>query len=352
MVQKHRIFLPGVDRSESSMTLVAALLGNHDRLIKHPHFMNGLSAICRDAKSVFEIVDSAAESDVCIYPKWLHFSKGTREAADAVCEIAERANRPAIFFQLFDHGIPFVPRYGFVFHPSVFASRRHPREFAMAPQTDDILLYTGNQVDTRPKSIKPIVSFCGNAGDPAKDLALLMLGRPRNAVGMWYRRRTLAAIRRCSDVETRFVLRSGFWGGCVTKTSTDEVLRARLREEYVRNVIDSDYVLCIRGAGNFSFRFYEALSAGRIPLLIDTDCYLPFQNTINWNEHCIVVPYRDIHKANEIILAFHEKLTAESFRQLQFRNRQLWEQYLCPLAFYSQAVEFARAYRGDLRQKK
>ena len=39
---------------------------------------------------------------------------------------------------------------------------------------------------------------------------------------------------------------------------------------------DNLYGLCVRGFGNFSFRLGETLMMGRIPILIDTECILPF----------------------------------------------------------------------------
>ena len=44
--------------------------------------------------------------------------------------------------------------------------------------------------------------------------------------------------------------------------------------EYYENLLDSDYILCIRGAGNFSIRLYETLMVGRIPIFVNTRLYL------------------------------------------------------------------------------
>ena len=35
-------------------------------------------------------------------------------------------------------------------------------------------------------------------------------------------------------------------------------------------MLASPYILCVRGAGNYSARFYEALALGRIPVLVNT----------------------------------------------------------------------------------
>ena len=51
--------------------------------------------------------------------------------------------------------------------------------------------------------------------------------------------------------------------------------------EYYENIKNSDYVLVFKRTGNFSIRLYETLMMGRIPIFINTDCLLPFNNHIN-----------------------------------------------------------------------
>jgi len=46
-------------------------------------------------------------------------------------------------------------------------------------------------------------------------------------------------------------------------------------KEYDALLSETDYVLCPRGLGNSSIRFYETLSSGATPILIDTNSGLP-----------------------------------------------------------------------------
>ena len=54
------------------------------------------------------------------------------------------------------------------------------------------------------------------------------------------------------------------------------------RRAFIDNIIIGDYTFCYRGTSKLFFRFYETLCLGRIPLFIDTDCKLPFDDTIDW----------------------------------------------------------------------
>ena len=58
--------------------------------------------------------------------------------------------------------------------------------------------------------------------------------------------------------------------------------------EYDTELTKSDYVLCPRGSGNTSIRFFETLSAGVTPILIDSGVVNPVINNNNFWSHNIV----------------------------------------------------------------
>ena len=90
----------------------------------------------------------------------------------------------------------------------------------------------------------------------------------------------------------------------------------------------------MRGGGNFSVRFYESLSVGRIPVFLDTDSLLPLESEINWNMHCVIVNESKYRNLPNIISDFHNDLSDDAFLKLQNRNRDLWEDYLTRHNFF------------------
>jgi hypothetical protein len=108
---------------------------------------------------------------------------------------------------------------------------------------------------------KPVVSFCGLVSAHRKPLLDLL--RSRHNI----------------DVTTSFIERTQFWAG---KPHDPTIVK-----EFEINVINSHFVVANRGNGNFSMRFYQTLSAGRIPVLIDTDMVLPFEDEIDWTKYCV-----------------------------------------------------------------
>ncbi|MEB3359624.1 MAG: exostosin family protein, partial [Synechococcales bacterium] len=115
----------------------------------------------------------------------------------------------------------------------------------------------------------------------------------------------------------------------------DYNLLKQVRRDYVQNMVESDYVLCCRGLGNYSFRLYEALSCGRIPVLINTDCVLPYDFWIDYKDYCIWVEEREISDLPEIVADFHARLSPQAFIAHQQNCRALWEHYLSPRGFFS-----------------
>ena len=63
---------------------------------------------------------------------------------------------------------------------------------------------------------------------------------------------------------------------------------------------------------------------GRIPVFVNTDCLLPLENQINWQNHCVWVESNDSKTIIERIQSFHRKLPESDFKKLQYSNRKLW----------------------------
>lgn len=158
------------------------------------------------------------------------------------------------------------------------------------------------------KSIVPTVSFCGQIHN--------------NAV----RIKAVEALKKSKHIRSNFVIRSGFWANLTRK---DLINRSdkfhKVRKDFINNILSSNYALCVRGQGNFSLRFYEALSLGRIPVLVNTDCVLPFEQHINWRNYIVVA---NVDNVNEAIMKFHSRFSNKQFRELQRKCRKLWLNWL------------------------
>ena len=130
------------------------------------------------------------------------------------------------------------------------------------------------------------------------------------------RYKTLQQFEKALDFDTNYLIRSKYRGGKQTPEN-----RKKTTEEYYQNQIDSDLIVCVRGVGNFSLRFYETLAMGRVPIFIDTDSPLPDIGDKNWHDYIIWVDSKDIKDAPEIA---RDWLLNRDLHEQQKMNRRLW----------------------------
>lgn len=210
----------------------------------------------------------------------------------------------------------------------VFVSDKYPTFF----DTDEIKI--------RPKKAQPLIGFCGYADFSgfikfSHTLRLVrenlqrFISNPLRKdyeplfASAYERARLLGYFEKSAMVESHFIYRKQYRAGVQRGES-----RAVTTREYFENIKNSDYVLCVRGAGNFSVRLYETLMMGRIPVFVNTDCLLPFEDEIDWKKHLVWIEWKDRKNIAARVADFHANLSAAEFEQLQKDNRRLWKETL------------------------
>jgi hypothetical protein len=109
-------------------------------------------------------------------------------------------------------------------------------------------------------------------------------------------------------------------------------------ELYQRQLLNSDYVLCVAGHGNYSFRLYEVMRAGRIPIIVDTDQLLPCTNEIDWQQVGLWLKPEELGQLSAKLLAYHQSLRP-LFEYRQQQNRDLYQKYLTTEGFYATVID-------------
>jgi hypothetical protein len=143
-------------------------------------------------------------------------------------------------------------------------------------------------------------------------------------MGVLFRERALRALSNEPRIEPHFISRGSYSGHVNTiQGSVDGH-----RREFVENLLNSDYALCIKGDANASVRFYEALSLGRIPLFLDTACVLPLEDTIMYRDFCVFVDWQDVDRIGDVLIEFHRKLSPERFVAMQKQARSVYREHL------------------------
>ena len=220
-----------------------------------------------------------------------------------IAEYLQYTNKPILAFFNDDSCKPIndnIPKNVHVFRTSINKTKQKKNEFAMPAWSADFK-FTG----TTYKCPRPVVSFCGAITDPVREKCIQQLEKN-------------------PKVKVDFIIRRSFWGGSPHDPT--------LRDEYIENIKNSDMVLCCRGAGNFSYRLYETLSCGKIPIIVDTDISLPCPDKVNWDKFIVTTP----EKINDSINDWWSRHNVETYNIRQKYSRYVYETYLSPdgFAFY------------------
>lgn len=198
--------------------------------------------------------------------------------------------------------------------------------------------YNTTEISERSFEKKPVIGFCGQADksrlEALKDVVKISLKnilyylklKPETAhhvLASKYLRATMVyTFLKDKRVNSNFIIRKKYRAGI---SSNEQKNKHKTTLEFFDNILNSDYVLCVRGAGNFSVRLYETLAMGRIPIFLNTDCMLPLSDTIAWKDHVVWVEYKERNQIVEKVLDFHSKLNESELNNQFKKNRELWE---------------------------
>lgn len=298
----------------------------------------------------FIIVDSMSEADVVILPMSWNYYVQTQQMplAYAFIDEAKQAHKWVWSINNGDFGVK-LPKINnlTVFRQSGYVSNNQSGHVGFPSMIEDYI--TKNNLNTSflngQYSSKPIVGFCGLAIDSKRN-AVVEIGKqvyrnlksylgltsvePQQLLSPSYlRTRLLTRLENSSALDCRFIKRQLYRAGVTKNKDTHDTTIA-----FYNNILESQYVLCARGAGNFSVRFYETLMMGRIPLYVHTDGYLPLSDVIDWKDHVVWVDYKDRHRIDGILLDFHRQLDQDRLIAMFKSNRKLWEDQLRLSGFF------------------
>ncbi len=103
----------------------------------------------------------------------------------------------------------------------------------------------------------------------------------------------------------------------------------RRRGEFRRSMRESRIALCPESIpGVFPYRFFEAMSAGRIPLLVGSDFVFPFADVIPYQDFIIHLERSHADQAGFAALDFIQSHSDDDIIERGKLGRGYWQQYL------------------------
>lgn len=124
----------------------------------------------------------------------------------------------------------------------------------------------------------------------------------------------------------------------------DETKRRKLEAAYISCAVKSWAMLCPRGMGSSSIRFYEALCFGRIPVHISDEYTFPLDDCIDYKRFCIDIRQDDVPVMGKILAAWFRKKDREELAGICRAARAAYEEHLQAAHAQGIAVHILRRF--------
>jgi hypothetical protein len=306
------------------------------------------------AKNQFTEVNSLQDCQIAIYPEKA-FNPETLVFNSSVYDAAEKAKKysaPIIIDATSDSDVFLNIPTANILRCGLYRSLKKPFE-TECPFWSNYRTKKGlDSLDVLSKGQKPAVGFCGTTSSLGKlaniskrivpnaiARSILSQGKQARSIdvrlieGMSLQLRETAMKILISDrrINSFFELTNNYRSYYIQNDSK----KIALENLFIANTNKCDYVLCVRGSGNYSGRFYMALNAGRIPVVIDTDVVIPFEEHF----HIIKVPLNSLENIGDIISEHFETATEQELIEMKLANRAAYHQFLSPEKFLPRFLE-------------
>ncbi len=93
---------------------------------------------------------------------------------------------------------------------------------------------------------------------------------------------------------------------------------------FKKTMLDSYFSICPRGFGPTSFRLYESIMNGVVPVYISNNHFLPFKDKIDWNKFAIILKSRGINKIPKLLKS---KIENGSYYQMKKELDDIKDEY-------------------------
>lgn len=103
---------------------------------------------------------------------------------------------------------------------------------------------------------------------------------------------------------------------------------------FLKRIACAKFVFAPRGDGSSSFRAYQAMAAGSVPVIMDMVSY-PFDNEVNWDTICLRGSLSEIDQLIDKALT----MTDSDYRQMRRNAMQFWDEYCLHSKLYDKLCQ-------------
>ncbi len=266
----------------------------------------------------FQIVEQPEDADFFSVPYEYFFAEDEAQPyLQNVFAKAKAARKKVLLFDYTDYCDRTVslPPHAILFRVSVYRHHKRENEIVMPYFVEDM----GTRYNLVPKENEEecVVGYCGQSrfAHIVKECRArlkwffyslwLRLSDDHNPSvhqrGVFWRTR---ALRILAHARIPLAVKERSFYSLHSSSHTEDP--QTVRKEYIENLREADLALCIRGDANASQRFYEALSAARTPLFLDTDCVLPLEEIIDYDKVILRITSGEIERMPERVRAWQK----------------------------------------------
>lgn len=239
-------------------------------------------------------MSSYENCDFVISCKFYAGTTNSPQNIQKLLDLYKLVNKKIIVFLICDFADNFeIPNNVFLFRTSIFNTKRKYNEYLLPYIWESFIDYPFLPLEVNKNNL-PIVGFCGRVDK--------------------YRERLINLLQINNKIKCNFMLKTQYWGG--------NPHDPKLIKDFKNNIEMSHFTICNRGNGNYSMRFYQTLSLGRIPILVDTNLIFPFSDEINWHEIAIIGKNEE-----DVIQKIIEWWSTKDIVLIQKKCRETFEKY-------------------------
>ena len=233
-------------------------------------------------------------------PKWGMINK--KNIQNIINSYTNNTDKIIYIFLISDSCDQFtIPENVRLYRTSLYKSKQKKNEYLLPYIWEGIT----KSVHSLEKGKLPIVGFCG--------------------LNSKFRKKTIQLFESNKNIKSNFIIREKFWGG--------NPHDPKLMSDFQNNMISSHFNVCNRGKGNFSIRFYQTLSCGRIPILLNTDIILPFEKEINWND---IIVFGDSEE--ELVSKVLHYWNSKNIIEMQEKCKEIYNKYFSNTKFLDKVL--------------
>ncbi len=264
--------------------------------------------------NLLQIVEKLDQSDVILVPHDAYFFSRNFEYLKYLNELAKF--KPVIFSDRGD-----FPKKPSITNSFAIRVALNPGESSARKIVVPYNVLSLHELPFRNFESAPEISFVGYVPKITYGRVLRTLfqtpGHPMIGNGALVRRLSLNKLK-TSSLSTNTILRDTY--GAHSETNSNPI---KTREEYLNHISESDFVLTPRGDANQSARFYEVLSAGRIPIFPDTKMVLPSINQMETDKQINHVSYSLLSKRSLVnaVFSIWDSIDDRSYHKMQIDLR-------------------------------